>query len=259
MKILKLLTLAIALCSTLGSSAQQIVAHRGHHSAKGAVENSIAALRAASDAGIDVVECDLNMTTDGEVVVINGPWLGERGDADRLNIQRSDLATIRSKQLANGEKVPTLDEYLSEFSTLSNIRLVIEIKEHSTPQDETKIVRKVLDAVKSHRLGDRVEYTSLREHICNELVRLAPADTRVSYLNGTLTPEYANGLGYTGISYQLDVLKRIPRWIKEAHRLNMTVNVWTVNQPSDIMWCIANGVDYITTDRPDLVKEQLGK
>lgn len=259
MKILKLLTLTIALCTIFSGSAQQIIAHRGHHSAKGAVENSIAALRAAAEAGLDAVECDLNMTADGEIVVIHGPWLGEKGDNDRLNIQRTDLATIRSKQLANGEQVPTLEEYLSEFSTLSNIRLVIEIKEHSTPQDETKIIRKVLDAVKSHRLGDRVEYISFREHICNELVRLAPSGTHVSYLNGTLTPEYANGLGYTGISYHLDVLKRIPRWIKEAHRLGMTVNVWTVNQPSDITWCIANGVDYITTDRPDLVRQQLGK
>lgn len=259
MKILKLLTLAIALFVSINGSAQQIIAHRGHHSANGAVENSIAALRAAADEGLDAVECDLNMTADGEVVVIHGPWLGEKGDADRLNIQRSDLATIRSKQLANGERVPTLEEYLNEFLALSNLRLVIEIKEHSTPQDETKIVRKVLDAVKSLRLGDRVEYISFREHICNELVRLAPSGTKVSYLNGTLTPEYANGLGYTGISYHLDVLKRIPRWIKEAHRLGMTVNVWTVNQPNDITWCIANSVDYITTDRPDLVKQQLGK
>lgn len=32
----------------------------------------------------------------------------------------------------------------------------------------------------------------------------------------------------------------------------MASNVWTVNNPADMMWAIENRVDYITTDRPDL-------
>ena len=34
----------------------------------------------------------------------------------------------------------------------------------------------------------------------------------------------------------------------------MTVNAWTVDKEKDIRWCIDNGVDYITTDDPMLVK-----
>ena len=245
----------IALLITSGSlSAQNIIAHRGYHAANGAEENSIAALRAAIDAGLYATEFDLNMTEDGEIVVVHGPWLGDKNDADRLNIQRSDFATIRSKQLKNGEVVPTLDEYLAEAAKDGNIRLVIEIKEHATPQIESDVVRKVVAAVKSHKLQERVEYISFRQHICNELVRLAPANTPVSYLGGNLTPRYVKGLGYTGISYSVDVLKRIPRWIEEAHRLGLSVGIWTVNDSEDAIWSISKGVDYITTDNPRILE-----
>jgi len=61
-------------------------------------------------------------------------------------------------------------------------------------------------------------------------------------------------MGCTGIDYKLSVLKKNQSWIRYAHKLGMTVNVWTVNKEEDIRWCIQKGVDYITTDDPMLVK-----
>ena len=39
-----------------------------------------------------------------------------------------------------------------------------------------------------------------------------------------------------------------------AHKLGLTVNVWTVDKDDQIRWCIQNGVDFITTNQPALVK-----
>lgn len=249
------LIIAFVTCGEL--RAQEIIAHRGYHAAEGAVENTIAALAAAQSADIYASECDVNMTSDGELVVVHGPWLGEKDDPDRLNVQRSDLATLRSKRLSNGEAVPTLDEYLQQAALDTDTRLIIEIKEHATPQIESEVVKGVLAAVKRHKLQGSVEYISFRQHICNELIRLAPAGTQVLYLGGNLTPEYVHGLGYTGISYSLDVLKRRPRWIDEAHRLGLKVNVWTVNSAEDAAWAVESGVDFITTDEPATIADML--
>ena len=43
-----------------------------------------------------------------------------------------------------------------------------------------------------------------------------------------------------------------PTWLNDIKALKMASNVWTVNNPADMMWAIENRVDFITTDRPDL-------
>ena len=247
----KIITVAAALLAVVSLQAQpQVIAHRGYHAKEGAARNTLAALENAQQLGVYGSECDVNLTSDGELVVIHGPWLGEKNEPDRLNVQKSDLATLRSKKLENGEVVPTLDEYLDQTAKDSNCKLIIEIKDHGTPQIETKLAKMVLDAVKRHKLQDRVEYIAFREHVCNELIRLAPAGTKVAYLNGTLKPKYLHAAGYTGLDYKLDVLKKNPKWIDEAHKLGLTVNVWTVNKTEDLKWVIDHNVDYITTDNP---------
>jgi glycerophosphoryl diester phosphodiesterase len=70
-------------------------------------------------------------------------------------------------------------------------------------------------------------------------------------------------MGCSGIDYNFAKLKKKKGWIKEAKKLGLTVNVWTVNKDQDIRWCILNGVDIITTDVPEraaqLIKEYEGK
>jgi glycerophosphoryl diester phosphodiesterase len=43
--------------------------------------------------------------------------------------------------------------------------------------------------------------------------------------------------------------------LKEAHDLGLQVGVWTVNEPGDIKKMLDVGVDGITTDRPDLLRQ----
>lgn len=246
----RLILLLLAVVVMCDATAQDIVAHRGYHGDNGCAENSLAALRAAQEAGAYAVTCDVNMTADGELVVVAGPWLGQRDDPDRLNVQRTDVVTLRSKRLANGETVPTLDEFLAVVSESPSLRVFIDVKGHAAPQTESDVARKVTSAVKLHKLQERVSYLSMRQHLCNELLRLAPSGAEVVYLGGNLTPEYAKGLGYTAISYSVDVFKRVPRWIDEARKLGMKVGIWTVNNDEDALWALGRGVDYIITDKP---------
>ena len=60
-----------------GAHHMQIVAHRGASVA--APENTFAALTAAADAGVTVVECDVHRTIDDEVVVVHDKTMARTG------------------------------------------------------------------------------------------------------------------------------------------------------------------------------------
>lgn len=250
----KILTLAACLLATATLSAQtQVIAHRGYHAKEGSANNTISSLKNAQDLGVFGSECDVNETADGVPVVIHGPKHG------KYNVQQTDFATLRAQALSNGETLPTLDEYLAQAALNTGTKLIIEIKDHPTPEQEARVVRKVLDAVKKHKLQDDVEYIAFRQYVCDQLVEQGPKGIKVAYLNGSLTPEYCAGLGYTGIDYNIGVMKKHPEWIKQAHDAGLTVNVWTVNDTENLKWCIDNGVDYITTDNPVEANKLLGK
>lgn len=47
--------------------------------------------------------------------------------------------------------------------------------------------------------------------------------------------------------------------VAEAHALGLRVVPWTVNEADDMRRLLALGVDGITTDRPDVLLEILGR
>jgi glycerophosphoryl diester phosphodiesterase len=47
--------------------------------------------------------------------------------------------------------------------------------------------------------------------------------------------------------------------VTEAHRLGLSVVVWTVNKPEDIAAMIDIGVDGVISDRPDLLRKIAGE
>lgn len=250
----KFLTLALCLVASTAVFAQtQVIAHRGFHATQNSVRNSLSALKHAQDLGAYGSECDINETKDGVLIVVHGPMHSE------YRVQETDFATLRAKALENGEVLPTLDEYLEQAAKNTRTKLIIEIKDHNTPSRETRVVKNILAAVKKYKLVDDVEYIAFRQHVCDELVKYGPKGIKVAYLNGTLTPEYCKDLGYTGIDYNISVMQKNPQWIKQCKDLGLTVNVWTVNDPEQIKWCIDQKVDYITTDNPLEVNRQLGK
>lgn len=255
--LISLVAVMIGIAASAQYKAPQIIAHRGFHKSEGAAKNSLNALKAAQEANIWGSECDLQLTKDGEVLVIHGPshpHTVKKGEK-RINIHRSTKEAVQAILLESGEVVPTLDEYLQQMTKSKNTKLIIEIKDQPTPQLETEIVQKTIDMVAKYNLQNEVEYIAFRPFVCWELARLAPQGTKIAYLSGDYTPAYCKAMGCQGIDYKLSVLKKKKSWIKQAHKLGMYVNVWTVNKDEDIRWCIQNGVDYITTDEPMLTKQ----
>ena len=220
-----------------------VIAHRGYWRADGATENSIAALSSARKAGVYGSEFDVWITADGVTVVYHD------ANVNGVNIEKANYAEIKDVKLANGESLPTLDAYLKAGASGKSTRLILEIKPHSEAERENAVVQEVVRQVALHKLVKQTEYISFSKNVCSELHRLAPK-AKVAYLKGDLTPAEIRDLGWTGIDYNLSVFRRQPEWIAEARALGISTNVWTVNREEDMLWCLAQNIDFITTDEP---------
>jgi glycerophosphoryl diester phosphodiesterase len=134
------------------------------------------------------------------------------------------------------------------------IRLVIEIKAHRTPEDDRRAANETVRLVNQNGMDGQVDYISFSEQVCKELIRLNPQH-RVAYLSGDKSPKELKAEGYWGLDYHAEILKaKHPEWIKEAKELGLTTNVWTVNSEELMLYFISQGVDYLTTDNPQLLK-----
>jgi glycerophosphoryl diester phosphodiesterase len=102
------------------------IAHRGYHDrAAGRVENTLAAARAAV-AHDFAIECDLQVTTDGEPIVFHDDRL-ERLTDGKGPIRALSLKEVRALRLRGaGEPVPRLAELLDTVA--GRVPLVIEMK-----------------------------------------------------------------------------------------------------------------------------------
>ena len=52
-------------------------------------------------------------------------------------------------------------------------------------------------------------------------------------------------------------MKQHEHWFREAREAGLEINVWTVNKADDMRYLIGQGVDYITTDAPELLQRIL--
>ncbi len=249
----------VAVVASAQYKSPMVIAHRGFHNIEGAAKNSLNALKEAQKAGFGGSECDINLTKDNELLVVHGAWHPKKSASPNANVQHNTKAEIQAIPLTSGEIVPTFDEYLTTFRNSTQTKLIIELKEHDTPERETEVVERVLTKVREYGVEESVEYISFSSFICSELARLAPTGTKIAYLGSNLSPARCKELGCTGIDYNITLLKLMPQWIREAHELGMTVNAWTVNSERNIRWCIKHGIDYITTDNPMLAKELIDK
>ena len=239
----KLIVMAAACLMTLAAAAQtKIVAHRGYWDCAGSAQNSITSLKLADKIGCYGSEFDVHLTKDGLIVVHHDQNVG------KIDIQTSTYKALKKERLKNGEKIPTLEQYLDAGKDLS-CKLVLEIKRQMVQSHEDSLVRQCVDMVKSKGLTDRIVWISFSGKACELLHQLLP-DAHIQYLLGDWDPKTIKAKGLSGIDYEQKVLALHPEWIKECHDLGLVVNVWTVNDLNTINQFIKAGVDFITTNAP---------
>ncbi|MDR2040704.1 MAG: glycerophosphodiester phosphodiesterase [Tannerella sp.] len=235
---------ACALCQVLAAQDRpRVVAHRGYWQSRGSAQNSIAALIRADEIRAYAAEFDVHLTADGVAVVNHDSAI------EGLEIQKNAYAAIKDLVLPNGEKIPTTREYL-EAARRTQLRLVFELKPHETPGRNREAARIAVELVKEKKLLPRTDFITFNLDAGKEFIRLAP-EADVYYLNGDLSPKELKELGFAGLDYHYDVMRKNPQWFREAKALGLGINVWTVNDTTLMGEMVDAGADFITTDLPN--------
>ena len=73
-------------------------------------------------------------------------------------------------------------------------------------------------------------------------------------MEGNLSPQQIKAEGIDGIDYHYSVFEKNPTWISEAKKLGLSTNAWTVNDPKIFQKLSESGIDFVTTNVPDVFK-----
>lgn len=244
-------TLLIAMTMILVNIQAQtkIIAHRGFWKTNPIIaENSIQALKNAQDLNLYGSEFDVQMTKDGVLVINHDEHLNKK------EIAANTYLELKKEKLLNGETVSTLKEYLEQGKKKPSVKMIVELKPAKTPALENEIVHKALQIVKEAGVEDQCEYISFSLNICKALKRQNP-QVKVQYLNGDLSPAEIKNLGFEGMDYHYKIwTKEHPEWLSEAKKLGLVTNAWTVNDAEIFLQLQQSGLDFVTTNTPDIFK-----
>lgn len=251
-KINLLLSLLFFATGTIYAVVPKVIAHRGYWDTAGSAQNSIRSLVKADSIGCYASEFDVWMTLDSVLFVNHDPTI------NGVEIQKSLAKDVAKEKLVNGEYIPTLEKYLQTAKKLKT-RLVLEMKSHDSRKQEKAAIIKSIELVKKYGLEKKTDYIAFSPYAFKDYIKYAPKGSQVYYLNGDFIPSQIKYMKGKGIDYSYKVMTKHPEWVKQTQDQNMEVNVWTVTEPEELQWCIDNGVDYITTNNPELALKMVKK
>jgi glycerophosphoryl diester phosphodiesterase len=227
----------------------KVIAHRGAWKNTGATENSVAALTHAIAMGCEGSEFDVHMSADSVPFINHDPTI------QGVSIAKTSAAQLSEIKLSNGEKLPTLEEYLKAGIQQNKTKLILEIKASELGKASSiALTHQVVALVEKLRAQAWVDYISFDYDVCKEIMKLAPY-AKVAYLMGDKSPAELQQDNFYGLDYHFSVMQKKPEWISEARQKKLTVNVWTVNDQAIMEELLAHDVDFITTNEPELLLE----
>ena len=225
-----------------------VVAHRGAFKKNGLPENSIASLKEAIRLGCTGSEFDIRMTADDSVIINHDPH------HQKLEIEKTSFQELRKIPLSNGEKIPTLHEYITAgLTNNTTTRLIFEIKPSGiSKQRVIALTDKVVAMVRAYNAQKMAVYISFDYDVCKRVHELEPK-APVQYLNGDVAPAQLAKDGINGADYHFSAFTKNPGWVQEAKDNKIALNAWTVNKEEDMIRLLQQNFDFITTNEPELL------
>lgn len=251
-----------------------VIAHRG---GKGLwPENSLFAFQRASALGVDMLEMDLHLSSDGELVVIHDRTLERTTDGEgpvaALSLEKLQALDAGYNWSADGGqsypyrgqgiRIPSFTEVLD---SLPGTPKVIEIK-----VPDVGMEAQLCEALEAHKQRDQVIVGSFydrslqlfREHCPGVATSAGPGSVRLLValnwlgLGRLLSPSYqalqipeAHG-GLVVASTSL---------LRTAAQRGLNVQLWTINEQPDMRRLLDQGASALITDYPDRALQVLGR
>ena len=204
--------------------------------------------------GADGFECDLRLTKDGVAVLWHDADLMRRANNAAV-VHESTYAQL----LAIYPQIVTLDQFI-DFGITEKKSLLLETK-HPVPS-RTEIESHVVQ--KLHKEAKRIEKADIDITVMSfswfAVERIKALDSKISttYLLHDYTPWFSTRYSSAHtIGPGIGLLRKKPALAQKIKATGKKLNVWTVDEPSDIILCRHLGVDNLITNRPAFVREVL--
>lgn len=234
----------------------QVWAHRG--ASAYAPENTMVAFEKAVQMGADGIELDVQMTKDGNLVVIHDEMINRTSNG-RGYVNEYTLEELRKYNFSNGFKtnkpikIPTLEEvykYMRTTSLMINVELKNSIVEYKGMEE------KVLDLARNMKLEGQIIYSSFSRESIAKIRQLAP-DAKVGILYIGRWQEiqsYAKQIGIVALHPSFKAVKE-SLLVQSAKENGLSVHVWTVNKGRNMAYLVRKEVEAIITDKPDICRQ----
>jgi glycerophosphoryl diester phosphodiesterase len=239
----------------------QVIAHRGGAGLR--PENTLAAFQHATQIGADILEMDLRVAADGAIVVMHDATVERTTDGtgavsalSLAELKRLDAGYRWSPDSGStfpyrgrGVRIPTLDDV---FKRLPGSRMVLEMKQFAPPS-----VAALCELIRRAGMAGKVLVASfdgdaLREFrgACPEVATSMSAPEARLFV--VLLGLYVPPVPALQVPDRLrDTVLVTPELLARAHKRNIKLHAWTVNDETRLRELVRMGVDGVMTDRPD--------
>ena len=242
------------------------VAHRGHSIAY--PENTLEAYRKAIELGVEMIECDVNITRDGKLVMMHDPTLdrtttgtGKVSASTWDEIQQLD-AGGKFKPEFTGARIPSTEETLLLYKE-AGILSCFEVK-GADADESNRIAVELVDLVVKHAMLDTAFISSYHHEAlqlamakCPELLlapeRLpddAPADPPEAVRQAKSFPAPVLQHQYTVLTADV---------VRVLHENEIAVWSWSTTDEASMVFSIDLGADALMGDDVQLMLEILNR
>lgn len=213
-----------------GGAIPSRVTVTAHAGSDGTEDNTIPSIEAALRSGAEIVEFDLNVNTDGELVLShNAPEGGE----------------------------PTFEEALVLVKQAKDVFINIDVK-------TTVNIDRMQEIILKHGMLDRVFYTGIPEDCVADVKEKSPLVQYYINCGGSAEnlgdkafcdamTDRVTELGGIGVNINFRGVSQV--LADSCRAKGLLLSVWTVNEEEDMKKFLAMGADNITTERPTFLKK----
>ncbi len=236
-----------------------ICAHRGDTSG-GAIENSISAVVAALATGAEMIEVDVQMTSDGILICHHDDLLAKGDDKSIWQRTYADLLTQ-----TNADTLPTFEEVLQHVA--GKIYVNIEMKDYSGFHP-SRFVHPLVDLVRKYGMHEYSLYSSFRFDFIHALpwdslsVVIRPTSSIIEYFNAPavspiITPkpveemlpseimQFAHATSFACMLTEITSEARA-----DIKKKNLFLSIYTAKTIEDFKQAINEGAKAVVTDIP---------
>ncbi|MEH7298711.1 glycerophosphodiester phosphodiesterase [Neobacillus drentensis] len=235
----------------------------GHRGAAGyCPENTFASFNKALELGANYLEIDIQMTRDGELVIIHDPTVnrttngkGRVRDFTLEELQSLDAGSWFHSEFSK-ERIPSFNEFLNTYA--GKVGLLIELKKPNLyPGIEEKIANELLKRDLASGDNNQIIVQSFDQISMKRFHYLLPKipigilikKTKINGLSNKELESYVNFATYVNPKVTM-VNKRL---IRRIHQHGFKTMVWTVNKRSEKNLLKYYSVDGMISDYPDLL------